>query len=174
MFGSTAFNRGAFNRSTGSEDFVWVGSAAAAAASDAILTITNHAGGRADAIASATAAINAEYSVAGVAAGEAGTDADQIRRRYMSAQADAIGTASAGGLYLLGTETLRLEGITLQAGDDVEIDTERMTLLINGANGIPYLTDDSTFFMLSKGDVLSILGTGTATVKLLWKDRWLG
>ena len=173
MFGS-AFNRAPFNRVESSGSFVWAGDAHAVATGSAILVINARMIGRADAVATAIANFDAGYSIDGIAHAVATATADQIRRRFMSGKAEAVATATAGGLYIVGNEFLILDGITLAAGDDVEIDTERMTLMINGINGIPYLTDDSTFFMLSDNDIIHIEGSGTATVTLLWKDRWLG
>ena len=57
-------------------------------------------------------------------------------------------------------------------GDELIIDTDNMTVTINGENAIMYLADSSTFFTLSAADIIRYEGTGTADIRLLWKDRW--
>lgn len=54
------------------------------------------------------------------------------------------------------------------------IDTEHMTVTLNGANIIDRVSDDSAFFKLQPGENdIIVEGGTTADVKILWKDRWL-
>lgn len=79
----------------------------------------------------------------------------------------------ASRLYRTIYKTLDLSEITIPAGAEIAIDTENMTLTIDGVNAIFALTDESRFFNLAKGDTLEIEGSGQATITLQWKDRWL-
>lgn len=60
------------------------------------------------------------------------------------------------------------------AGDELIIDTEHMTVTLNGANIIDRVSDDSAFFKLQPGrERYYRRGRHDADVKILWKDRWL-
>ncbi len=168
------FNRTLFNRTADAGDFSWVGVANAVATASADMSLTDYFMARADAVAAADAKFEGEYHFIGIAEGVGDSEADQIRKRYPAGKADAIATAVVGGLYIIGNEFLDLEGVDLHAGDDLEIDTGRMTLTINQRNAVYALSDDSTFFKLAKGDQIIVDGNGTAAITLLWKDRWLG
>lgn len=90
-----------------------------------------------------------------------------------SGRAVARAVCIASRLYRTVYKTLDLSGITIPAGAEVAIDTENMTLTIDGVNAVFALSDESRFFNLAKGDTLEITGDGMATITLLWKDRWL-
>lgn len=172
MFGQISFNRGAFNRAAESTTTSWMGSAQAVAEAEAGLRLTKRMSGEGNAVATATAtASNIHYQI-GTADAVATAISEWIRRRGLDGHADAIATGSAVGVYQMGADYLAFD-ISLNAGDDLIIDTERMTILRNNQNFIYALDDYSTFFDLAKGDYITIAGDGTATVTLLWKDRWL-
>lgn len=174
MFGRTDFNRGPFNRIENAGDFVWSSIVNAVASASGVLRLTIYEVTKAQGIATAKASLTGTFSTEGRADAVATATADYIRKRFLSSKAEAIATGTAGTLYILGNEFLILEGLDLEIGDELEIDTERMTLMINNQNAIYALSDDSTFFNLNAGDLVAIEGSGTATVTFLWKDRWLG
>ena len=67
-----------------------------------------------------------------------------------------------------------IEGVNMVAGDELIIDTEHMTVTLNGENIIDRVSDDSAFFELEPGENdIIVEGGTTADVKILWKDRWL-
>lgn len=172
MFGQISFNRGTFNRSSESSSSSWIGNAQAVAEAEATLRLTKYMSGEGDAVATATAtASNIHYQI-GTADAVATAVSDWIRVRGFDGNADAIATGSAVGVYQMGADYLAFD-INLNAGDDLIIDTERMTILRNNQNFIYALEDSSTFFDIAKGDYITVTGDGTATVTLLWKDRWL-
>ena len=73
-----------------------------------------------------------------------------------------------------GSVTMVIEGVNMVAGDELIIDTEHMTVTLNGANIIDRVSDDSAFFKLQPGENdIIVEGGTTADVKILWKDRWL-
>ena len=172
MYGHLSFNRSAFNRQLDSTDFNWTGIADAVAIGEAELRLTKNMSAQADALATGIAEASNVHYMSAHGDAVASIQADWIRPHYMSGHADAVSSAVAGSIYAVGTDFLALE-VSLHAGDDLIIDTERMTMLLNNQNAIYLLSDDSTFFELAKGDYISVSGSGTATVTLLWKDRWL-
>ena len=172
MFGQISFNRGAFNRTSEGAAFSWTGNAQAVAEAEADLRLTKRMSGAADAVATAMATASNIHYMSGVADALATALSDWIRKVYLGGQADAVATGSAVGVYQMGADYLAFT-VNLTAGDDLIIDTERMTILRNNQNFIYALDDNSTFFDLAKGDYITVTGDGTATVTLLWKDRWL-
>ena len=77
-------------------------------------------------------------------------------------------------LYAWAKEEALIEGVNMVAGDELIIDTEHMTVTLNGANIIDRVSDDSAFFKLQPGENdIIVEGGTTADVKILWKDRWL-
>lgn len=171
MFGHIYFNQGAFNREASSISG-WTGNAQAIATAEANLRLTKYMSGAANAVANAVAEAGTIHYMTASANAEATGTATPIRKRYMTGTADAVATGVAVSLYGIGTDYLALE-LNVHAGDDIIIDTERMTLMVNSQNAIYMLSDDSTFFDLEKDDYITVSGNGTATVTLLWKDRWL-
>ena len=109
-----------------------------------------------------------------VAEAEAGSVGDYIRTLFFSALAEAVATASGTGVSTYGSVTMVIEGVNMVAGDELIIDTEHMTVTLNGANIIDRVSDDSAFFKLQPGENdIIVEGGTTADVKILWKDRWL-
>ena len=172
MFGHIPFNRGAFNRTLESSGSSWVGNAEAVSSATGELRLTKKMSGEASAVSTAAATASNVHYMAGVGNAIATGLSDWIRKVYLSGQGDAVSSASAVGVYQMGADYLAI-GVNLSAGDDLIIDTERMTVLRNNQNFIYALDDNSTFFDLAKGDYITVTGSGTATVTLLWKDRWL-
>ena len=64
--------------------------------------------------------------------------------------------------------------MNMVAGDELIIDTEHMTVTLNGVNIVDRVSDSSVFFKLMSGvnDIIVEGGT-TADIRILWKDRWL-
>lgn len=85
---------------------------------------------------------------------------------------EAIATGEAGGLAKLISKGLDLTAMTVSSGDIIVIDTDRMTVLHDNVNAVCDLADGSKWFWLGPEDEITIAGTGSATVTVLWKDRW--
>lgn len=82
-------------------------------------------------------------------------------------------TSTGGNLMAVGTAMLDMPNISLNAGDEIIIDTERMTITVNSVNNVYQLSNVSEFFDIKLGDMITVGDTGSARVTLLWKDRWL-
>lgn len=173
MYNLIGFNRSPFNRTGEAETTVWRGSADAVSKAGATANVHSELTIRGDATATAIADQLTKTPMGGLAAAEAEGGCDWIRSRYMGLVANAVATGVITALYAIGADVLDLSAIEIPADSELVIDTDRMTVTIDSRNAIYALSDDSTFFNLSKGDMITISGTGNASVTLLWKDRWL-
>jgi hypothetical protein len=76
-----------------------------------------------------------------------------------------------------GEAVITLEGLVLVPGDELIINTQDMTITLNGQNGTEYFSADSEFFTLLSGENTIIYSDGEASRKInldvIWKDRWL-
>lgn len=64
----------------------------------------------------------------------------------------------------------------LLPGEEIIIDTDKMTVTKNGESIVDQITSASTFFQLSPGLNDLIMegdGSGKIDIKVIWKDRWL-
>ena len=86
-------------------------------------------------------------------------------------------TSFVTGANTFGLAYLKLIGINLAPEQELVIDTDKMTVEINGQNKIMYLTSDSDFFKLKPGENIIQYTDNVASrnlqTKVLWKDRWL-
>ena len=153
MYNRTPYNKTAYNRTT-SIVFEWLATANAETDTSATLKIIRYLDGSAEAVATASGVF--------------------VRVLLPSALAEAVATASGTGVSTYGSVTMVIEGVNMVAGDELVIDTEHMTVTLNGANIIDRVSDDSAFFKLQPGENdIIVEGGTTADVKILWKDRWL-
>lgn len=78
---------------------------------------------------------------------------------------------------LSGESIITLEGLNLEPGDEIVINTCDMTITINGQNAMEYFSDDSEFFNLLGGLNTLVYSDGNSTRNIsfdtIWKDRWL-
>lgn len=67
--------------------------------------------------------------------------------------------------------------LTLAPGDELIINTDEMTVTVNGQNGMRYFSMDSDFFKLLSGENKIVYSDGSGSrdvlVDIIWKDRWL-
>ena len=153
MYNRTPYNKTTYNRTT-SIVFEWLATANAETQTSATLKIIRYLDGSAAAVATASGVF--------------------VRVLLPSALAEAVATASGTGVSTYGSVTMVIEGVNMVAGDELIIDTEHMTVTLNGANIIDRVSDDSAFFKLQPGENdIIVEGGTTADVKILWKDRWL-
>ncbi len=133
--------------------------------------ITSAIGG---AVAAASGVIIRVVLPTAIAEAKAETVGGYIRTLFFEAIAEAVATASGTSVSSYGSVTMTIEGVNMVAGDELIIDTEHMTVTLNGANIIDRVSDDSAFFKLQPGENdIIVEGGTTADVKVLWKDRWL-
>lgn len=78
---------------------------------------------------------------------------------------------------LSGEQTMRLEGLVLQPGDELVINTCDMTVTLNGQNAMEFFTADSEFITLLHGlntiEYNDESGSRNISFDILWKDRWI-
>lgn len=174
MFNHSLFNQTKFNvAAAGAEkDPIVRINATAASTAEAAFSAIRTMSAAAEALSEAAASTIVEHIMAAVASAVTAAEAQFIRAREMTASAEAESTVNRPSLYGVNTEVIGFTGLTLSAGDELIIDTDNMTVTINGENAIMYLADSSTFFTLSAADIIRYEGTGTADIRLLWKDRW--
>jgi len=67
--------------------------------------------------------------------------------------------------------------LALAPGDELIINTDEMTVTVNGQNGMRYFSMDSDFFKLLSGENKIVYsdtsGSRDVLVDIIWKDRWL-
>lgn len=90
------------------------------------------------------------------------------------AEMEMLGEANQ---VISGESIIVLEGVALAPGDELIIDTEKMTVTINGINGMKHFSVDSEFFTLLNGDNVVIYSDNQTVrdvnIDIIWKDRWL-
>lgn len=174
MYNRTPYNRTAYNRKKGSV-FEWLAVATAETESSGAILIIRYFEGEAEAVAeSSGVVVRTVLLESTVAEATALAFADYIRRVFLSGEAEAVAESSGGSLSTLGQEILILEGLNMKSGDELKIDTEHMTITLNGVNIIDRVKDESVFFKLKSGiNDIVIEGGSRADIKILWKDRWL-
>lgn len=72
------------------------------------------------------------------------------------------------------SEFINLTNVILAPGKTLVIDTEKMTINIDGTNIMSKLSNDSIFFDLRPGEnLITYTGSKPAELRILWKDRYL-
>ena len=86
-------------------------------------------------------------------------------------------TVTARGFLIFITEHIHLPSLILRPGELLIIDTDNMTITVNGQNVMRHLSRDSEFFLFSpeNNDVTfqNATPTGQANITMLWRDTWL-
>lgn len=103
--------------------------------------------------------------------------ADYMKTIFFQSLAEVITEANGTTVSIYELSLLLIEKINMVAGDMLVIDTEHMTVTLNGINVVDKIVDDSIFFDLKPGlnqiSVESVGSASTAEIKIIWKDRWL-
>jgi len=91
--------------------------------------------------------------------------------------------ATSADTIILGEAVINLRDdqtntwLILAPGDELIINTDEMTVTINGQNGMRYFSMDSDFFKLLSGENKIVYsdcsGSRDVLVDIIWKDRWL-
>ena len=113
-----------------------------------------------------------------VIAGVGHIAADCKRIMYNTASLDASGGLDSRGLYTLGEATvqfvLRFLG-TINPNDVIEIDTERMTVTINGQNAL-HLVDGRFWELIAGQNIIRYTDSETSrhvSLTIIFRNRWL-
>lgn len=173
MYNRAPYNRERYNRKS-SFVFEWVASATAESGSGGGLLIVRRFKSEVEAVSSASGDVIKLVFFAGSASAESGSAGDYIRILLLDGEAEAESNAYGSALSTYGQEVMIIEGVNMVAGDELIIDTEHMTVTLNGENAIHLVKDESIFFKLKEGSNDIVVEGGTmADIRILWKDRWL-
>lgn len=174
MFNRTPYNRTRYNRKANFV-FEWTANVTAEAGSSGNILIIRYLAAEVDAVAEASGVVVRVVLPEGIAAeGVSEALGDYIRTRFFEGTAEAVAEALGESLSTYGQEVMVIEGVNMNPGDELIIDTEHMTVTLNGVNIVDRVKDDSIFFKLKSGVNNIVVEGGTvADIKILWKDRWL-
>ena len=173
MYNRTIYNRTVYNRKARFV-FEWTATATAESGSSGVLLVVRRLEGSAEANSEASGQIVRVILLSASAVGDSEAQGDYIRRLFFEAEAIAESSASGTGVSTYGQEVMTIEGVNMEPGDELIIDTEHMTVTLNGVNIIDRVEDSSIFFKLKSGENEIIVEGGTsADIRILWKDRWL-
>jgi hypothetical protein len=173
MYNRTHYNRQSYNRKSRSE-FEWTGTATAESrASGSLLIERRLAGNVAEAAAEAFGEIIRRHLFEALPRPPRRPPARSSASLF-SGTAVAEANASGAGVATYGQEVMTILGVNMVPGDELVIDTEHMTVTLNGENIIDRVSDDAVFFKLMSGiNDITVEGGTTADVRIVWKDRWL-
>lgn len=173
MYNRTPYNRAPYNRKARFV-FEWTATANAESGSGGAVLIIRYLSGEAEGETSSSGVVVRVLLPSGTAEAVAEAVGDYIRTRFFDGVAEAISNASGTGVSTYGQEVLTVAGVNMVAGEELIIDTEHMTVTLNGVNIVDRVSDSSVFFKLMSGvNDLIVEGGTTADIKILWKDRWL-
>lgn len=173
MFNRTPFNRTAHNRSA-SLTFRWSATVHGETESSGLISLEFRLNGSADAVSQGAATLVCVLLPSALAEAEAVALGDYIRTRFLETVAHAESEAHGTQVSVYELITIVLNDLNMKAGDLLVIDTEHMTVTLNGINVVDKIPDDSGFFDLNSGDnQITISDAGKVDVTILWKDRWL-
>lgn len=171
------YNRGLYNRigyNISLAEFVWRSLAAAETVGEGTLLITRRLSGAAVGETSQTSALTKILFFGSHAAAETSVDGYYIRVRFFASQAKAEAFTQAKSISKYEKETFTLPLVNMVAGDELIIDTEAMTVMLNGTSIQSKIGDDAIFFKLKYGaNNITVSGGSTANIKIAHRGRWL-
>ena len=174
MFNRTSFNRTTFNRVGRLSPFEWKALVNGETDATARLKLVKHFDAAVAASSTATASFIRVYLPRSVVGALTASTGSFIRWKIFKSEVFAVAEASGEALSTYGSVTLELKGVNMVSGDMLIIDTEHMTVTLNGQSVVDKITDASAFFKLEPGDNdIIVEGASRADVRILWKDRWL-
>lgn len=174
MFNRSLFNRVPFNRYE--LVFIWSGQADIICDTSGTSHVYRTGSGAANVVCDASGVVHVTYRGASTADVITDTAGTFVRIRFGAGVADVICDTAGANLYVYSEKTLELVGINMVANDVLTVNTDTMTVLLNGVNVNHLLTDDSFFFMLKRGEnKLTVTGgeSDTAAIEVNYRDRWL-
>lgn len=103
-------------------------------------------------------------------------------KNYRLLTADALPSDAISGMTVqtasvYGISAIAFPSLVLEPGDKLIIDTNKMTVTLNGENVIHTMNNDGEFFALMQGyDIVTYSDSSnerSVNIKVEWKDRWL-
>ena len=179
MFNTQKFNTGKFN--IPSSDVASVsGNISATGGLTGTARVVYSASGRCDGVSSiekanAARIVKAECDMLHA---KSGATCEYYNRVAVSGEPlEGVSGIEAKAVEVFGITFMRLSDIVLKPGQELVIDTENMTAVIDGENAIHLLSDDSEFFFLAQGSNTITYSDRAAqrkiNLKVMWKNRWL-
>jgi hypothetical protein len=176
MFNRHGYNLSKFNAGTGQGGASAAGIFSLAAAgkggrirrSSGVCALSLGVSGKPTGVKFARAALSLSLGVSG-----------KPTRRVSPAASPAFFSLGAqANYYAYGTEEIAFDGLVLRSGDELVIDTDLMTVTLNGVNIARYVRMNSQFINLLAGSNILVYqdksgATRTANVRVEWKPRWL-
>jgi len=102
---------------------------------------------------------------------------ESLRKFLASTPSVPINLNTKGSAVMFGYSTLFLPDLVVPPDGELVIDTENMTITLNGENVTRFFGQDSEFFKLKPGENIVIYEDGEQnrdiSYKILWKDLWL-
>ena len=176
MFNRADFNRQSYNRSSSGID--QTGAALIVITAVAAAGLQHNQKGQAT-ISLAAKAIPVLITQAQAASVIAITGyAAVIRARYCETVTAEILINAKVFYYAYGTAMVNLGGLTIPPGGELIIDTDKMTVTLDGISVIEYVSMDSDFIQILAGlnTIVYQDSSGAvrqASVRVEWKPRWL-
>jgi hypothetical protein len=179
MFNKSGYNRGKFNRvSDAASDDIFTELFIGVSVIAAISRIR-----RSEADADMSLAANAKPTLVrpikdlGVVF-SLGAIARAIKKTSAKPEIAAVNLEVQATYYAYGTEEMSFPGLALRPGDELVIDTDLMTVTLNGVNIVHYASMDSKFIQLLAGSNTLVWQDASgasrqASVRVEWKPRWL-
>ena len=133
MYNRTPYNRTQYNRKARFV-FEWTATASAESGSGGALLIIRYLAGAAEAESSGSGEVVRVLLFTAEAEAVAEAVGDYIRTLFFEGDAIAEANASGTGVSTYGQEVMVVEGVNMVAGDELIIDTEHMTVTLNGVN----------------------------------------
>lgn len=108
----------------------------------------------------------------------AGSFADGTKEFINESEISELVLSGDASQLVSGEAIIELEGINLEPGDEIVIDTDKMTVTLNGTNAMKYVSDDSDTDLTLLNGVNTIIysdnaGSRAVNIDIIWKDRWL-
>lgn len=102
---------------------------------------------------------------------------ESLRRFLTATPIVPINLGAKGMAAMFGYSTIELPRLVVPPNGDLVIDTEEMTVTLNGEDVTRYFGSDSEFFKLKPGENIVIyedsVQNRNISYKILWKDLWL-
>ena len=173
MFNRAPYNRTAFNRASFLV-FEWAATVQATSDATAKFVLAIKLEAMAEGIADGSGVYVRVILPRGINESRAQSAAWFVRTMFMEALAEALSYSKGTKVSIYELVTMVIENLNMSAGDLLFIDTEHMNVMLNGESVVDKVVRGSGFFYLQPGEnSITVSESGTADIKILWKDRWL-
>lgn len=125
-----------------------------------------------------TSSINLRVFMQGLFSGAGDLQMDNQFKLLMPLKSsfNGSGTLTLRRIGALNSDTLAFEGLDLQPGQSMTIDSDELTVFIGTFEDVSSVTSDSVFFHLQPGEneiSFEADGSPNLDVTIIWNNRWL-